>query len=166
MLNFQINGMVSKTVKGFSKYLEVNSLMHGRCMLAIANRSMDGLCKEIEMKVLRGTKLVEVEMDSDEIERKLKEIGLWQIVANSVTRVTPEFIQGLNHLLLGSFGYAEVETIVRRRAYEAVEKQSMDPLYQEIDTAWRNGEFKATADEMKERLMATGIWQLVEREIH
>lgn len=165
MLNFQLNGTVLKMVKDFSEYAEVNTLMYGRCMLALTNRSMDGLCKEIDMKVLRGKKLTEVELSSEQIEEHLKKIGLWQIIANAITKATPEFKRALDHLLLGSFGYAEVEDVVRRRALEAVEKQSMDPLYQEIDTAWRNGEFKATANEMKEALMATGIWQLVESEI-
>lgn len=165
MLNFQLNGTVSKMTKDFSEYVEVNTLMYGRCMLALTTRSTDDLCKEINMKVLRGKKLTEVQLSSTEIKERLNEIGLWQVISNAVTKASPEFVRMLDHMLLGSFGYAEVESVVRHRALEAVEKRSMKPLYQEIDAEWRNGKFKLSAEEMKEALIATGIWQLVETEI-
>lgn len=164
-LNFQLNGTLFKMVKGFSEYVEVNTLMYGRCTMAVAKRSVDDLCKEIYIKVYRKRKLTEVTMSSSEIEERLKEIGLWQVIIKAITKASPEFIRALNCLLLGSFGHAEVEEVVRRRALEAVEKQSMDPLYQDIDIEWRNGTFKLTADEMKKSLMENGIWQLVEKEI-
>ena len=75
------------------------------------------------------------------------------------------FKKNLDQKLLCSFGWSEVENLVRERCLEAVEQSSMDPLLQPIDMDWRNGKCCMNVATVKKRLEEKGIWQLVESEI-
>lgn len=153
---------IFKLSKDFSDSMEINTLVRARCIKAVMTKSMDGLCKEIELKTWKNSV---VKMSSEEIEAKMKEAGLWQVVTNAMTRVTPTFTRTLDYLLLCSFGYSEVESEIKKRSIEAVETGSMEPLKRSIDMVWRNGHCRMSAEDVEKRLKEKGIWQLVEKEI-
>jgi hypothetical protein len=166
MLNLETSRTIMKMAKGFSEYFEINALMSARCIKAATTRSDADLCKEVEVRCWTKEKEWRImRMSSGEVEVRLKETGLWQVVQNAMTNVSPAFVRILDSMLIGSFGYAEVESIIRKRAIEAVEKRSMDPLYKGINTDWRNGSFDMEKDDVVERLKEKGIWQIVENEI-
>lgn len=75
------------------------------------------------------------------------------------------FSNTLDGMLSSSFGYAEVELIIRDRALECVDLASMEPLEQPIDSEWRNGRCQMSAEEVVEKLKELGIWQFVRREV-
>lgn len=141
----------------FSESEEVNKVIYVRCLGALRKRAAEGLCDCITV----GTN----SMQSDEVEKRLKKLGIYQLVVASIDGVPIPFYEALDALLLGSFGHAEVENEIRRRAVEAVDKGCMEPLMREIDMEWRNGECALTREEVIAKLKEIGIWQLTASEI-
>jgi hypothetical protein len=109
------------------------------------------------------------DMTAEEVVARLKETGIWQLVEEAIlTKFEPK----LDKALLSSFGWAEVEHIIKARALKAVELGSMEELVQPVSYMGRpcSPDFppdvcNMTAEKVVERLKETGIWQLVEAEI-
>ena len=165
-----MNITLVKTIHGMSKQFSgskaVNLQIEVRCFEAIRTKSMNGFCDPIKYVTIGSDfETVEYTMESDKVEARLKEIGLYQLVEKNSSKVTSQFEKNLNKLLLGSFGYAEVEGEIRKRAFEAVEQDNMEPLKQGVDMEWRNGSCLMSADAVEAKLKEKGIWQLVQSEI-
>lgn len=148
--------------KLFSENEEVNRVIYVRFLEALRKKSVDGLCDCITFETIDGKSN---SMQSDEVEKRLRELGIYQLVAASIDGIPTPFYEALDALLLGSFGYAEVENEIRKRAVEAVDKGCMEPLMREIDMEWRNGECALTREEVIAKLKEKGIWQLAASEI-
>lgn len=168
MMNFGFVKAIHNQAQQFSQSKSVNATVTARCLKAIGVDSMEGLCAPIQIKSYNEKfEVVTLVMEPAEVEKRLKECGLYQMVEGimATLKVTSEFTQLLDSLLMCSFGSAEVEGEIRKRAIEAVEQGTMEPLMKRIDMQWRNGECIMSAEAVMARLHEKGIWQLVQSEI-
>lgn len=153
--------------KCFSESEEANRVVYVRCLGALRNGTCDGLCKPIIIESNDGdANKTSYVMQSSEVEDRLKENGIYQLIVASIAGVSEPFGENLDMLLLGSFGYAEVENEIRRRVVEAVDKGCMEPLMRELNMEWRNGKYILSSEGVIAKLKETGIWQLTANEIN
>lgn len=158
--------VLNDMTKYFSESEEANRVVYVRCLGALRKGNVDGLCKPIVVESNDGdANKTSYVMQSSEVERRLKENGIYQLIVASINGVEDPFCENLDMLLLGSFGYAEVENEIRRRAVEAVDKGCMEPLMRELNMEWRNGKYTLSSEGVIAKLKETGIWQLTAAEI-
>lgn len=166
MMNTTMAKTIYDLANQFSGSKYVNWTICVRAIKAVREKSLEGLCEPITYETIDATfKKVEYTMDSKQVENRLKEIGLYQLITSNLTKVTPEFREMLDKELIGSFGHAEVEGEIRKRAIEAVEQGNIQPLIKAIDMEWRNGSCVMSEDAVMKKLYEKGILQLVVNEI-
>lgn len=149
----------------FSESEYVNTQIYFRCREALKKKSVDGLCDSITYNTVNNGVKTPHTIEAFEVEARLKSIGLYQLVISMINGITTEFYEILDELVVGSFGWAEVENEIRIRAIEAIDKRCMEPLMKEVNMEWRNGVCTLTSEEVIEKLKENGIWQFIAAEI-
>lgn len=166
MMNTTITQAIHIMSTQFSGNEAIDEYVCKRCIDAVSKGSVDTLCDKITLITLVGNcEEVIYTMGPEKVETRLKEIGLYQLVTVAVSCTPSKFYEKLGILLLSSFGCAEVENEIRKRAIEAVNKGCMEPLMKEINIEWRDGEYFLNGEDVIAKLKEKGIWQLVADEI-